>query len=370
MDDMLYRLENEEELLSPQLIYYEELIKKNTALAIKMAGSPERLWPHVKSHKTRELIRLQMEMGINHFKCATIMETDMVASCGARHILLAYPLIGPNIPRFLEVTARWPQTHFYVLGDDLDALAQLNVACVGQKRTFDLFVDVNLGMNRTGVPLRELLVFTRKAAAFSHLPLIGFHCYDGHNHESDIDERRASVKSQMAAFGKIREVLRTEGIETPVIICGGSPSFPCHIPEGESYLSPGTLFLWDRGYQKNLPDLRFTPAAALLTRVISHPDTGIFTLDLGYKGIASDPPGERGQLLGIPGAEPLFQSEEHWVWKMPEGKEGERPPVGKVLYVIPTHICPTSALYRAVKVVPSGSRTADKEWEVAARNRD
>ena len=60
MDDMLYRLENEEELLSPQLIYYEELIKKNTALAIKMAGSPERLWPHVKSHKTRELIRLQM----------------------------------------------------------------------------------------------------------------------------------------------------------------------------------------------------------------------------------------------------------------------------------------------------------------------
>ena len=53
---------------------------------------------------------------------------------------------------------------------------------------------------------------------------------------------------------------------------------------------------------------------------------------------------------------------------MAEGHEKERPAIGQVLYVIPTHICPTSALYRAVKVAENGR--ADKEWPVAARNRD
>jgi len=370
MDDLLYRLKNEDELLSPALIYYKDLIERNTQLAIEMAGSPERLWPHVKSHKTAELIRLQMGMGIDRFKCATIMEVAMVASCGAGHILLAYPLVGPNIARFLAVTARFPATHFYVLGDDIAALSQLNDACREQGRTFDLFVDVNLGMNRTGVPLRELLAFTRQAAAFSHLSLVGFHCYDGHNHERDLAERKAAVESQMAQVEQVRTALRQEGIRTPLIISGGSPSFPCHLAEAESFLSPGTLFLWDWGYQQNLPDLKFTPAAVLMTRVISHPDKGIFTLDLGYKAIASDPPGDRGLLLGVPGAKPLFQSEEHWVWAMPEGKEDDRPPIGKVLYVIPTHICPSSALYRAVKVATSAERIASEEWAVAARNRD
>ncbi len=370
MDDSLYRLKNEEELLSPALIYYKDLIVKNTQLAIEMAGSAARLWPHVKSHKTRELIRLSMEMGINRFKCATIMEVEMVASCGAGHVLLAYPLIGPNIPRFLAVTARFPETHFYVLGDDLGALSELNDACKAADRKLDLFIDVNLGMNRTGVPLRELLAFTEKAAAFSNLPLVGLHCYDGHNHESDLAERKAAVAGQMAVVEEVRAVLREEGIQTPLVICGGSPSFPCHIAEAESFLSPGTLFIWDRGYQQNLPDLKFTPAGILMTRVISHPDKGIFTLDLGYKGIASDPAGDRGLLLGVPGAKPLFQSEEHWVWTMPEGKEDERPPIGKVLYVVPTHICPTSALYRAIKVVSGEKRIADEEWIVAARNRD
>ena len=133
------------------------------------------------------------------------------------------------------------------------------------------------------------------------------------------------------------------------------------------FLSPGTVFLWDWGYQTGFPDLPFVPAAALLTRVVSHPAPGVFTLDLGCKAIASDPTGQRGRLLGVPGAEPMFQSEEHWTWRMPAGHEAERPGIGATLYVIPTHICPTTALYRAVKAAEQG-RCAG-EWIVAARDR-
>ena len=122
------------------------------------------------------------------------------------------------------------------------------------------------------------------------------------------------------------------------------------------------------GLRAGLSGPSLVPAAALLTRVVSHPAPGVFTLDLGCKAIASDPAGPRGHLLGVPEAEPLFQSEEHWTWRMKPGASGTRPEIGQTLYVIPTHICPTTALYRAVKLAENGR--ASGEWIVAARNRD
>ena len=101
--------------------------------------------------------------------------------------------------------------------------------------------------------------------------------------------------------------------------------------------------------------------------MISNPCEGTFSLDLGYKGIAADPAGIRGQLLGIENYEEMFQSEEHWTFRMKSGHEDECPKVGEELFVIPTHICPTSALYPSVIVVANSEIVG--EWEVTARNR-
>ena len=102
-----------------------------------------------------------------------------------------------------------------------------------------------------------------------------------------------------------------------------------------------------------------------MTRVISHPTSGMFTLDLGCKGIASDPADSRGTVVGLENAEVAFQSEEHWTYRMLPGHEAERPAIGTVFYVIPTHICPTTALYRAALVAENGEITG--EWTVDAR---
>ncbi len=368
-EDSLYRLANEAEIASPALIYYPELIRRNTLQTIEMAGGAERLWPHVKSHKMAELIDMQLAMGIRRFKCATLAELELIAGRGAAHVLLAYPLVGPNIGRFLDIVARYPETQFYALGDSFAALAALDAACAARNTRVRWLCDVNLGMDRTGVPLAELTEFCRAAAArFAHLELVGLHCYDGQNHQGDPAERGAAVAAQMAPAFASRAALQAEGIALPIVIAGGSPTFPCHAGEAGVFLSPGTVFLWDWGYQTHFPDLPFVPAAALLTRVVSHPAPGVFTLDLGCKAIASDPADLRGHLLDVPGAEPMFQSEEHWTWRMPAGREADRPEIGVALYVLPTHICPTTALYRAVKLGVNGR--VEGEWVVAARNRD
>ena len=135
--------------------------------------------------------------------------------------------------------------------------------------------------------------------------------------------------------------------------------------KSEEGRSPGTVFLWDSSYKENYPDLPYIPAAAVCTRVISHPAPGVFTFDLGCKGIASDPPGVRGKVVGLENAEPMFQSEEHWTWRMKPGFENERPKIGDVFYVIPTHICPTTALYSEVPVAENHVIT--EHWTVDAR---
>jgi D-serine deaminase-like pyridoxal phosphate-dependent protein len=129
--------------------------------------------------------------------------------------------------------------------------------------------------------------------------------------------------------------------------------------------SPGTPVFYDAGYTDAFPDLPFHMAAVLLTRVVSRPDKNLLTCDLGTKACASDPPaGHRLIIPDLPEAKQVLQNEEHLVLQTPRAEEFEP---GDELLAVPWHICPTTALHKAVFVV-SGGRVVD-QWLVAARDR-
>ena len=364
IESNIYTLENTGNLISPALIYYKDIILDNTKRIIKMAGSPEKLWPHVKSHKTPGLISMQLALGIDKFKCATIAEAEMTASCGAKKIILAYPLIGPNISRYLHLVKAFPETIFYAIGDNLDQLSILAKEASGMGMNVNVLVDVDIGMHRTGVPLDSLETFYERSSFFKGISLRGLHCYDGQCKDPDLDKRKAMALGYDRQVLEIKKSLEQKGLECEIMVMGGTPSFPCRAGKEPFFLSPGTLFIGDWGYYANLPDLAFTPGAVLFTRVVSQ-GRNTFTLDLGSKGIATDPPGVRGIITGLKEAEPLFQSEEHWVFSLPENTA--LPAIGSEFYVIPTHICPTSALYPEILVAEGGKIT--ESWQVSARNR-
>lgn len=359
-----YALRRPEAAASPALLYYKDLIVKNTRAAIGIAGDPKRLWPHVKSHKMEALVKMQMEMGIRRFKCATISELSMVSGCGADAIVMAYPLVGPAIGLFLDIVEKHSGIGYYAVADSLAAAQMLSQAAVLRNMRVNLLADVNVGMDRTGIAPDALLAFCRALSRLPGIQPAGFHCYDGHAHDLDPGARLSRVKGPLAQVREIRDALEAEGISMPILIAGGSPTFPCHAGDADVFLSPGTVFLWDAGYGA-FADLPFVPAAAVLARVVSHPAEGLFTIDAGNKAIASDPAGPRGVIVGWAGAESVRHSEEHWVWRAPAGRE--RPAIGAVLYVIPTHVCPTSALYREALVVEGGEITG--LWPVTARDR-
>ena len=158
----------------------------------------------------------------------------------------------------------------------------------------------------------------------------------------------------------------SQGLPVPRLVLGGTPSFPFHaaLEEPGVECSPGTIVLHDHGYASRYPDLPFTPAALLLTRVVSHPRPGRLCLDLGHKAVAADPAGPRVHLIDLPEPKFVGHSEEHLVVETPAA---DRYPVGSWLLAIPTHICPTSALHRRVYVIAGGRLV--NEWDVTARDR-
>src|SRR5262245_23363442 len=113
----VYAVADTSAVFSPALLFYKDLIAQNLALAVGMAGGPQRLRPHVKTHKTREIVRMELAAGVSKHKCATLAEAEMVASCAAPDVFLAYNLVGPNCDRMAKLVEKYPQTRFSVQAD-------------------------------------------------------------------------------------------------------------------------------------------------------------------------------------------------------------------------------------------------------------
>src|SRR5262245_56668688 len=92
----IYAVQDTTGVFSPALLFYKDLIRRNIARTVDIAGNPDRVRPHVKTHKTSEIVRMEQEAGITKQKCATVAEAEMLAGCGVTDVLLAYPLVGPN----------------------------------------------------------------------------------------------------------------------------------------------------------------------------------------------------------------------------------------------------------------------------------
>ena len=155
--DPKYAIDHPDELLSPSLVLFLPIVKRNIAKMLAMAGSAERLRPHVKTHKMPAMIRLQVErFGLSKFKCATIAEAEMIARVGtdlsARlDVVLAYPLVGPNVRRFARLVAAYPGTTFRATVDSEDAVEALDGTLGALGQTASALVDLDVGMGRTGI---------------------------------------------------------------------------------------------------------------------------------------------------------------------------------------------------------------------------
>lgn len=359
-----YEVKNTSHLISPSLLIYPDRIEKNIEEMISLVDDVKFLRPHIKTHKTAEIIKMQMVHGIQKFKCATIAEAELLGICGATEILLAMPLVGANMQRFFRLVEKFPNSKFATLVDSPKIVSEISTMASANELTISLWMDINVGMNRTGIaPDENAAKLFRQITENSNLEAKGFHVYDGHIRETSFDKQKETVDDAFKPVLALKDKLESQGIKVKTIVAGGSPSFPVHAQRKTVDVAPGTTLLWDARYAELFPFMDFQQAAVLFTRIISKPSANILCFDIGHKSIAPEMGFPRVQFLNLPDSKQISQSEEHLVVEVSDGSSYE---VGQGFYAVPMHVCPTVAKYETLQVVENGE--INKEWKVSARN--
>ena len=361
MSQTWFEIKNIDKLDSPALVVFPDRVKHNIQLAIDMIGDVSRLRPHIKTNKSPDVAKLMLKAGITKFKCATIAEAEMLAQCNAPDVLLAYQPLGPKLHRFISLIKKYPATKFSCLTDNVAAADEQASAFSANDLTGPVFIDLNVGMNRTGIsPGEKAIELANHCLTFKGITLVGLHAYDGHIRDVDFEIKKQKCDEAFAAVQKLNEKLKLS-----TIVMGGSPAFSVHCKRKGIECSPGTFVYWDKGYSDLCPEQKFLPAIVLVTRIISLPSANKICTDLGHKSVAAENEiTRRVILLNADGLQPVGQSEEHLVL---ETKEDHPYKVGDVFYGLPYHVCPTVALYERVFTIESGM--VNGEWSNISRDR-
>jgi D-serine deaminase-like pyridoxal phosphate-dependent protein len=358
-----YHLKNIQNIDSPALIIYKERVIQNINTAISMVDV-KRLRPHVKTSKQKEAARLMMDAGIHKFKCATIAEAEMLAMINAPDVLLAYQPIGPKLQRFIILILKYPATKFSCLIDHYTSAKNIASSAEKNNIVINVFIDINIGMNRTGIAPDRAMELYNACKTINCIKVTGLHAYDGHLNNSDIAQRTLDCNDGFEQVIHLQHQLQQTGFE-PIIIAGGSPTFPIHSKRKDVECSPGTFIYWDWYYAKSFAELHFVPAVLVIARIISLPSATTLCIDLGHKSIASENAlNNRVFFFNAPDLIFTSHSEEHLV---AEASSDHTFKPGDILYGIPFHVCPTVALYERAQVAENNTVTT--EWKTIARDK-
>ncbi|HEY2784551.1 MAG TPA: alanine racemase, partial [Fimbriiglobus sp.] len=224
----LYALADSASLFTPTLVFYPETIKRNIARVVDLAGGPGRMRPHAKTHKTREITKLQLAAGVSKHKCATVAEAEMLAQCEVPDVLIAYPIVGPNAKRVATLAKKYPGTSFSVLIDHSVGAAENSAAATAAGVTLGFLVDLDVGQHRTGIALDQAADLYRTTAKLPGLKPNGLHAYDGHNSTEPAADREATALDNIGRVLELRHAIEAKGVPVPRIVAGGTPPFTAY----------------------------------------------------------------------------------------------------------------------------------------------
>lgn len=355
---------------TPALVVSEEILHNNISRMASFARSVGvQLRPHIKTHKTPQVTRLQLAAGASGITCAKVGEAEvMVRDAGVQDVLIAYPTVGESkYERLVELMKR---ARIIQAVDSLAAAHLISRTMTKFDVHMDVAVEVNTGQNRSGVQYGQATIeLAREIARLPNLHLVGIMTHEGHANSASPDQIEAIAIQAGHDMVETAQAIRSEGIDLPMVSVGSTPAaFYTPRAKGVTEMRPGTYVFNDnsalRYEQFGIDDM----AARFVSTVVSRPAEGRAVLDTGSKSLAMDPSKAHtghGYIVGHPDAVIVKLSEEHGVVELPEGETGFD--VGDRVEIVPNHICPTVNLMDELFIARDG-RIVDT-WQIAARGK-
>lgn len=359
-------------LETPAAVLDLPLFERNIALlAETCAKAGLAVRPHAKSHKCAEIGRRQMAAGALGICCAKPGELLALFEGGVRDLLLSAPVASP---RKIDALARAAKNgaRIGVVVDRLDLIAAYGAAARRHGTRFDVLVDLDVGLKRSGVATpAEAVALARAVREQEGLRFAGVQAYQGRvQHIDDFAERRAANRAMEALLAAMLDALREAGLPAKIVSGGGTGS---HLLDGETRLltevQAGSYVFMDEAYSgvdmhgRGGPE--FGQALRIAVTVIGHSSAGFAITDGGSKSFALDGPPPRVLLGGEQVGRIEWCGDEYG--RILPAPGHETVPIGTVVECTVPHCDPTINLHDFLHVV-SGDRLVDI-WGVEARGR-
>ncbi|POT59896.1 amino acid processing protein [Citrobacter amalonaticus] len=328
-------------LTTPYVMLDLDIMERNiTAMTSGLLRNNIQHWPHIKTHKSVRLAKLEQRLGASGITCAKLSEAEIMAAGGITSILLAYPIIGDDkCQRYADLARK---INIRTIVDSRSGAQGLSRAAVKNGMTFSIDIAVDYGAHREGIQPENILDFARDVAALPGLRIDGIFTYAGtiyqYHNEADI---RQAARDEAALLIRCRDELNAHGFEIKTL-SGGSTlsSFYADELQGITESRAGNFIFGD---MNAINAGIYTPQDCALTicaTVVSIPLPGYATVDAGTKSLTSDlsaTPGSYGLIQENPDVHLVKLNEEHGYLRYDPEKVSLT--VGEQIHIIPNHCC-------------------------------
>src|ERR1700731_2835927 len=315
---------------TPVAVIDMDRVERNIArvqAACDAAGVANR--PHIKTHKSPWLAKLQVAAGAHGITCQKLGEAEVMAEAGIDDILISYNLIGEE--KMARLGALQTKANMTVAADNSTVIAGLPQAASVSGRPLSVVVECDTGRKRAGVETpAEAIALAREIAASKGLVFGGFMLYPT---ETGWAEAQKFYDEALAG-------VRAHGLEAAMVSTGGTPNLKnLGKLKGATEHRPGTYIYNDRmqiaAGVATLDDCALHVYATVVSR--AGPERGI--IDAGSKTLTSDTGGldGHGLILEHPQAKIARFAEEHGFLDLT--RSNTRPQVGDVVRIVPNHVC-------------------------------
>ena len=343
---------------TPAAVIDLDAMERNLARMAAFARSHGmRLRPHAKMHKSAALARLQMKAGAIGVCVQKTAEAEALAAAGVTDLYISNEVIDPA--KLRRVAALAQRLHaaggrLAIAVDSLAGISRLAAAFEGPTTRgpglMDVFVDIDVGQGRCGVPPGEAAVALAQAIAVQPaLRFAGLQAYQGRaQHQRGVAERREAIARAAQAVLDTRARIEAAGLAVPLVTGAGTGTFALETASGAwGELQVGSYLFMDADYAANAPDPAqpaFEHALFIKSQVISV-QAGHAVCDAGHKSHAID--SGLPVVLALPGQPALRLAnggDEHGILH-PAEAGGELPALGDTVWLIPGHCDPTVNLH-------------------------
>jgi D-serine deaminase-like pyridoxal phosphate-dependent protein len=359
-------------LETPALLIDVDRLDRNIAKLARVCGDNGiAVRPHAKSHKCARIAERQIAAGARGVCCAKSGELLALFAAGISRLTLTAP-VASAVKIDLLARAAAAGADLIAVVDRPELIAAYAQAARRHGSTIGLFVDLDIGLKRSGVATGHQAIALAQAAANTEgVRYLGVQAYDGTTQHIDaFEDRRVAHAARTAELRLLLAALEKAGFAASEVSGGGTGSHRIDAQSGVfSELQAGSYVFMDEGYLRVDIDGTATPAFEtslhIALTVIGHSSAGFAILDGGSKSFALDGPPPHvyaaGALLGR-----LEWCGDEFARLLP-APGATTPPIGTVVECTVPHCDPTLNLHDVAHVF-SGDRLVDF-WAIEARGR-